>query len=39
MNKNYIPPIYIQIKDILIEKINSGELESGSQLPSERDFK
>ena len=38
MNKNYIPPIYIQIKDILIEKINSGELESGSQLPSERDL-
>jgi len=38
MNKNYIPPIYIQIKNILIEKINSGELESGSQLPSERDL-
>lgn len=36
--KPYIPPIYIQIKDILIEKINSGELESGSQLPSEREI-
>ncbi|MDF2674838.1 MAG: putative transcriptional regulator (GntR family) YvoA, partial [Clostridiales bacterium] len=27
-----------QIKDILIEKINSGEFESGSQLPSEREI-
>lgn len=36
--KPYIPPLYIQIKDILIEKINSGELESGSQLPSEREI-
>jgi GntR family transcriptional regulator len=39
MQKNsYIPPVYIQIKDILIEKINSGEFKSGSQLPSERDI-
>lgn len=37
-NKSYIPPVYIQIKDILIEKINSGEFESGSQLPSEREI-
>lgn len=36
--KSYIPPVYIQIRDILIEKINSGELESGSQLPSEREI-
>jgi GntR family transcriptional regulator len=36
--KSYIPPVYIQIKDVLIEKINSGELESGNQLPSEREL-
>lgn len=38
IKKSYIPPVYIQIKDILIEKINSGELKSGSQLPSEREI-
>jgi GntR family transcriptional regulator len=36
VNKIFNPPIYIQIKNTLIEKINSGEYESGSQLPSER---
>jgi len=38
IKKAYIPPVYIQIKDVLIEKINSGELKSGSQLPSEREI-
>lgn len=38
IKKSYIPPVYIQIKDILIEKINSGELKSGNQLPSEREI-
>jgi GntR family transcriptional regulator len=38
IKKSYIPPVYIQIKDILIDKINSGELKSGCQLPSERDI-
>lgn len=38
IKKAYIPPVYIQIKDILIEKINSGEIKSGSQLPSEREI-
>lgn len=38
IKKSYIPPIYIQIKDILIEKISTGELESGNQLPSEREL-
>ena len=38
IKKSFIPPVYIQIKDILIEKINSGEFESGSQLPSEREI-
>lgn len=38
IKKSYIPPVYIQIKDILIEKINSGEFKSGSQLPSEREL-
>jgi GntR family transcriptional regulator len=38
INNSYIPPVYIQIKDVLIEKINSGEFKSGSQLPSEREI-
>lgn len=38
MKESYIPPVYIQIKNVLIEKINSGELSSGSQLPSEREI-
>jgi len=38
IKKPYIPPVYIQIKDILIEKINSGEFKSGNQLPSEREI-
>lgn len=38
INKSYNPPLYIQIKDTLIEKINSGEYKSGSQLPSEREL-
>lgn len=38
IKKAYIPPVYIQIKDVLIEKINSGEFKSGSQLPSEREI-
>ena len=38
IEKSYIPPLYIQIKNTLIGKINSGELEGGSQLPSEREL-
>ena len=38
IKKPYIPPVYIQIKDIFIEKINSEEFKSGSQLPSEREI-
>ncbi len=38
INKSYIPPVYIQIRDVLVEKINSGEFISGSQLPSEREL-
>ena len=38
IKKAYTPPIYIQIKDILIEKINSGEFKSGNKLPSEREL-
>lgn len=38
INKSYTPPLYIQIKDTLIKKINSGEFKSGSQLPSEREL-
>lgn len=37
-NKLYIPPIYIQIRDILFEKISSGEFKSDDQLPSEREL-
>ena len=36
--KSYTPPLYIQIRDILIGKINYGEFERGSQLPSEREL-
>jgi GntR family transcriptional regulator len=38
VTNSYTPPLYIQIKDTLIEKINSGEYKSGSQLPSEREL-
>ncbi|WP_459845727.1 GntR family transcriptional regulator [Fusibacter bizertensis] len=38
IKNSYIPPLYIQIKDNLIGKINSGELAGGSQLPSEREL-
>ncbi len=38
IKKTYIPPVYIQIKDILIDKINSEEYKNGSQLPSEREL-
>lgn len=34
----YIPPIYIQIKDLIYQKIQSGEYEYGSKLPSEREL-
>ncbi len=34
----YIPPVYIQIRDILTDKIKSGEFINGSQLPSEREL-
>ena len=37
-SKIYMPPVYIQIRDILVEKINSGEFISGNQLPSEREL-
>ena len=37
-SKKYIPPVYIQIRDILVEKINGGEFISGDQLPSEREL-
>lgn len=32
----YMPPVYIQIRDFLLEKIKSGEFISGTKLPSER---
>ena len=38
INNNYIPPVYIQIRDILIEKIDSGEFKRDNQLPSEREI-
>lgn len=38
ITKSYNPPLYLQIKDVLIDKINSGEIESGNQLPSEREL-
>ncbi len=35
-SSNYLPPIYDQIKRLLLEKIESGEYPVGSKLPSER---
>jgi GntR family transcriptional regulator len=35
---NYLPPIYDQIKGMLLEKIESGEYPVGSKLPSEREL-
>lgn len=37
-NKKYIPPVYIQVRDILVEKISCGEFISGDKLPSEREL-
>lgn len=37
-NKLYMPPIYIQIRDVLVEKIMEGEFKSDDQLPSEREL-
>lgn len=36
--QNFNPPIYIQIKDLIIEKIKRGEYSNGSKLPSEREL-
>lgn len=35
---SYNPPLFIQVRDTLINSINAGELGSGSQLPSEREL-
>lgn len=33
-----MPPVYIQLRDILADKISAGEFKSGDQLPSEREL-
>ncbi|MDN5313524.1 MAG: GntR family transcriptional regulator, N-acetylglucosamine utilization regulator, partial [Thermoanaerobacteraceae bacterium] len=34
----YLLPMYEQVKEMLLEKIKSGEIPSGSKLPSEREL-
>lgn len=36
--KQYLPPMYLQIKEILKERIISGEYLRGQKLPSEREL-
>lgn len=36
--QSYAPPIYLQVKDLLMKKIISEEYPQGSQLPSEREL-
>ena len=36
--QNYTPPMYIQVKELLLKKIKSGEFEHGAKLPSEREL-
>ncbi|GAA0178859.1 GntR family transcriptional regulator [Clostridium sediminicola] len=38
MKANYLPPLYIQIKNFLIEKILSNQYDEYSKLPSEREL-
>lgn len=38
LDKNSYKPLYIQVKDYLLEKIRSGELKVGEQLPTEREL-
>lgn len=38
MKENVLPPLYIQIKNFLIGKIESGEYEENGKLPSEREL-
>lgn len=37
-NNLYMLPVYIRIRDILLEKISSGEFKIGDKLPSEREL-
>jgi len=32
IKNDYIPPVYIQIRDILIDKINSGEFKKRESI-------
>jgi GntR family transcriptional regulator len=38
LNKNSPIPLYYQLAELIRERIQSGELKSGDQLPSERDL-
>lgn len=38
IDKSSYKPLYIQVKDYLLEKIRSGELKVGEQLPTEREL-
>lgn len=38
LNNNHLLPIYVQVKNLLIQKIQNGEFNVGDQLPSEREL-
>lgn len=38
LDKNSYKPLYIQVKDYLLEQIRSGKLKVGEQLPTEREL-
>jgi GntR family transcriptional regulator len=38
IKQGYAPPMYIQVKDLLLKKIKNGEYEHGAKLPSEREL-
>lgn len=35
---DYSPPMYLQVKDLLLKKITNGEFTQGSKLPSESEL-
>lgn len=38
MNNQYLPPMYVQIKELLKKRIASGDYKRGEKLPSEREL-
>lgn len=38
MNKNNLPPLYLQVKQYLIDRIEKGQYKKNEKLPSEREL-